>query len=96
MVFSLTTERLSLTDMTGGDLPNLRRIASDRDVMRYVLIWLEDEKQIAAFLDHAIDEARREDRTDYVLAVRARETGAFAGITLLEIDPVLKSTAEVG
>lgn len=95
-VFSLGTGRLILVDMNETDLGNIRRIARNPDVMRYVLIWLENDEQVAGFLRHAIDEAQRKDRMNYRLAIRARETGAFAGMALLEIDPVLKSTAEVG
>ena len=52
MSFSLTTDRLILEDLTGQDLPGLRRIAQDRDVMKYVLVWLENNEQVAAFLQH--------------------------------------------
>jgi len=96
MVFSLTTERLDLTDMTGGDLLKIRRIARDPGVMRYVLIWLENDEDVAGFLNHAISEAQAEGRMQYHLAIRIRQTGAFAGIALLDIDPVLRTTAEVG
>ena len=96
MVFSLTTERLILDDLTGQDLPNIQRVARDTSVMKYVLIWLENDEQVAGYLQHAIDEAQRENRRDYVLAARTKETNAFAGITFIEIDRELKSTAEVG
>jgi RimJ/RimL family protein N-acetyltransferase len=82
--------------MTAEDLDDLRRIARNRELMKYVLIWLEDDEQIAGFLRHAIDESKRGDRRDYVLAARVPATGAFAGLTFLEIDPGLESTAEVG
>jgi [ribosomal protein S5]-alanine N-acetyltransferase len=94
--FQITTERLVLEDLTDEDLPGLRRIARDRELMKYVLIWLETDEQIARFLQHAIDEAGRADRTDYVLAARTKETDTFAGLTFIEIDRELKSTAEVG
>ena len=96
MVFSLTTERLILEDMTGQDIRSIQRIARDSRVMRYVLIWLENDEQVAGFLQHAIDEAGRKDRMDYVLAVRVAGTGEFAGLTFLDVDRELKSTAEVG
>ena len=96
MVFSLATERLVLEDLNGEDLDNIRRIARDRGLMKYVLIWLENDEQIARFLRHAIDEAGQEKRMDYVLAARTKETNAFAGLTFIEIDRELKSTAEVG
>jgi RimJ/RimL family protein N-acetyltransferase len=94
--FRIETERLVLEDLTGDDLPDLQRIARDRDLMKYVLVWLDDDEQIDRFLQHAIDGAGREDRTNYVLAARAKETNAFAGLTFIEIDRELKSTAEVG
>jgi ribosomal-protein-alanine N-acetyltransferase len=94
--FRITTERLVLEDLTGEDLSDIQRIARDRELMKYVLIWLENDEQIARFLRHAIDEAGREDRMDYVLAARTKETNAFAGLTFIEIDHELKSTAEVG
>ncbi|MDD1690934.1 MAG: GNAT family N-acetyltransferase [Methanoregula sp.] len=96
MVFSLTTKRLLLDDLTREDLASIQRIARDRNVMKYVLIWLENDEQVAAFLRHAIDESQREDRMDYQLAVRIPGTGAFAGLVFIEIDPDQTSTAEVG
>jgi len=90
------TERLVLEDLTGEDLPGLQRIARDRELMKYVLIWLDNDEQIARFLRHAIDEAGRKDRMDYVLAARTKETNAFAGLAFIEIDRELKSTAEIG
>jgi RimJ/RimL family protein N-acetyltransferase len=97
MSFRITTERLILEDMTVQDLSGIRRIARDAGVMKYVLIWLENDEQVAGFLHHAIDESQRaDDRLYYMLAVRMPGTGAFAGITFIEIDPDLKSTAEVG
>jgi RimJ/RimL family protein N-acetyltransferase len=94
--FTITTERLVLEDLNPQDLGNILRIARDRDVMKYVLIWLENDEQVAAFLQHALDEAQRSDRMDYVLAVRVPGTGAFAGLAFIEIDSGQKSTAEVG
>jgi len=94
--FCLTTERLILEDLTGQDLASIQRIARDPRVMRYVLIWLENDEQVAGFLQHGIDESKRTDRMGYVLAARIPATGDFAGIAFLEIDPDQKSIAEVG
>ncbi|MEN6611264.1 MAG: GNAT family protein [Methanoregulaceae archaeon] len=96
MVFSLRTERLILEDMTGQDLEHMRKIACDSRVMKYVFIWLENEEQIAGFVQHAIEESERADRHDYHLAIRTPETRDFAGFILLEIDPKQPTTAEVG
>lgn len=96
MVFTLTTERLVLEDLNGQDLAGIRHIARDPEVMRYVLIWLEDDRQVTGFLQHAIDEAQRTDRRDYILAVRVQGTRDFAGFAMLEIDPEQESTAEAG
>ncbi|PKL66007.1 MAG: N-acetyltransferase [Methanomicrobiales archaeon HGW-Methanomicrobiales-3] len=96
MSFAIPTERLVLEDLTAADLPDLRRIATDRGLMKYVLLWLENDEQIEAFLKDAIDEAAKERRMDYVLAVRDPATGKFAGLTFIEIDRELTSTAEVG
>lgn len=96
MNFHITTERLVLEDLTGQDLVNIQRIARDPLVMRYVLIWLENDEQIVGFLQHGIAASRMADRMDYVLAVRIPGTGNFAGFVMLEIDPEQKSTAEVG
>jgi len=96
MKFKITTERLILEDLTEEDLGNIRRIAQNPLVMRYVLIWLENEEQIAKFHRHGIETSRAADRRDYVLAVRIPGTGEFAGFVMLEIDPEQASTAEVG
>jgi len=96
MVFSLTTERLILEDLREDDLENIRRIATNPEVMKYVLVWLENDEQIAGFLQRGIDESRRAERMGYVLAARLPETGEFVGLTFLEIDPGLRSTGEVG
>jgi len=77
MVFSLATERLILEDLIAEDLGNIRRIARDRGLMKYVLIWLENDEQVAGFLQHAIDEAGQENRMEYVLAARMKETNAI-------------------
>ncbi|HII75789.1 MAG TPA: N-acetyltransferase, partial [Methanolinea sp.] len=39
MAFRLTTERLILEDLNEDDLDNIRRIACNKEVMRYVLVW---------------------------------------------------------
>jgi [ribosomal protein S5]-alanine N-acetyltransferase len=96
MVFSLKTQRLVLEDMNGLDLENVRRMACDPAIMKYVFIWLENEEQIAGFVQHAIDEAGRPDRQGYILAVRVPGTGDFAGFVLFEIDPEQPTTAEAG
>ncbi|MFA5237009.1 MAG: GNAT family protein [Methanoregula sp.] len=96
MVFSLTTERLVLEDMTGQDLAAMQLLARDPRVMKYVLIWLENEGQVAGYVQHAIDESQRADRRDYVLAVRIPVTGDFAGFVMFEIDPEPGGTAEAG
>ncbi len=96
MVFRLATERLVLEDLTEDDLANLRRIAQDPVVMRYVLLGLGNDEEVTSFLGRGIEESKREDRMAYVLAIRVPETGDFAGLTFLDIDPVLKSTAEAG
>ena len=96
MVFSLKTERLVLEDLNEGDLSSLQRIAGDQRVMKYVLIWLENDAQVAGFVRHAIDEAKRPDRHDYVLAVRVPGTDNFAGFVLFEINPEEPTTAEAG
>ncbi|WP_292370903.1 GNAT family N-acetyltransferase [Methanoregula sp. UBA64] len=96
MVFSLNTGRLVLEDMNQQDLAAMQRIACDRSVMKFVLIWLENEDQVAGFVQHAIDEAARPDRHDYVLAIREPATGDFAGFVLFEIDPEEPTTAEAG
>ncbi|MDO9324372.1 MAG: GNAT family protein, partial [Methanoregula sp.] len=96
MVFSLTTERLVLEDMNGQDIARLQELARNSRVMRYVLIWLENDEQTAGFVQHAIEAAQQEDRMDYLLAIRIPGSGEFAGFVMLEIDPEQKSTAEVG
>jgi RimJ/RimL family protein N-acetyltransferase len=96
MGFCITTERLILEDLSGQDLTGIRHIAHDPGVMKYVLIWLENDEQIAGFLQHAIDESLRADRRDYVLAVRVPGSGSFAGFVMLEMDRNQMSTAEIG
>lgn len=96
MSFTLATERLLLEDLKEDDLAGILRIARDPVVMKYVLIWLEDDEQVAAFLRHAIEESHRPDRQAFTLGVRVAGSGAFAGFTEIVIDPTQTSTAEVG
>ncbi len=97
MVFSLATERLVLEDLSSADLSCLQRIGRDRELMRYVLIWLDTDEQIEGFLRHAIAEAERSGgRLDYILAARIATTREFAGLTFIEIEPSQRTTAEVG
>jgi [ribosomal protein S5]-alanine N-acetyltransferase len=96
MGFCMKTERLVLEDLTMQDLADIRKIANDKHVMRYVLLDLEDDDQVVSFLERGIDESKRAGRMAYLFAVRIPGTGNFAGLSFIEIDPVLKSTAEVG
>jgi len=49
-------------------------------IMKYVLIWLENDEQIVGFVQHAIEEAGRPDRNDdYVLRSGTRQPVHFAG-----------------
>lgn len=97
MAFTLSTGRLVLDDLALSDLPYLRRIGRDRELMKYVFIWLDTDEQIDAYLQHAIDEAQKpEGRLDYILAARVAGSREFAGLVFIAIDPGLKSTAEVG
>jgi [ribosomal protein S5]-alanine N-acetyltransferase len=96
LCFRITTERLVLEDPAEEDLLNFRQVARDRDVMKYVLIWLEDDAQIAAFHRHAMDGSQRIDRMDYILAARHRKSGDFAGLVFLERVEEQASTGEVG
>ncbi len=96
MAFHLATERLILEDLAEEDLSNIQKIARDPDLMRYVLIWLENDEQIAGFLQRAIAESKLTDRMGYVLAARIAGTGEFAGLTFLEIEPELPTTGEIG
>lgn len=77
MVFSLVTERLVLTDIEEGDLTNTQNIARDSSVMRFVLIWLENDEQVASFVQHAIVESERPDRMGYILAIRSSRDWRF-------------------
>ncbi|MCQ8893969.1 MAG: GNAT family N-acetyltransferase [Methanolinea sp.] len=94
--FFLETERLILEDLGRDDLSNIGRIAGNPDVMRYVLIWLDTDAQVAAFFERAVDESQKAPRNSYILAARVKATGEFAGLTFLEIDPAQESTGEVG
>jgi ribosomal-protein-alanine N-acetyltransferase len=97
LVFSLVTQRLILEDLVQEDFSHLQRIARDPDFRKYVLIWLDTDEQITRYLQHAIDEAAKtEGRLDYILAARIAGTREFAGLAFIEIDPELKSTAEMG
>lgn len=96
MTFSMRTKRLILEDLNEQDLVNIHRIAHEPRVMKYLLIWLENDDQIAEFLQNGIDEANRPDRHVYILAARMPDTRIFAGVTFLEIDQELKTTAELG
>lgn len=96
MVLSLKTERLVLEDMDGRDLGPMQALARNPDVMQYVFIWLENDAQVAEYVQHALDEAKRPDRKDYLLAVRIPGTTDFAGFVMIEIDPAQPTTAELG
>lgn len=96
MGFSIITERLIIEDPIEHDLDNFRSIARDPDVMKYVLIWLENDEQIAAFHRRALDAVNPEGRLDYIASVRIMGTREFAGLSFIDIDPAQKSTAEIG
>lgn len=96
MGFTLTTRRLVLTDISLQDREDIQRMARDENVMKYLMVWLENDDQVTAFIQHAIAESHRGDRMDYLLAIRIAKTGEFAGITFVEIDPNETSTAEIG
>jgi hypothetical protein len=58
MSFSILTELLKLEDLTGADIAHIKRIARNHGVMRYVLVWLENNEEITAFHRHAIEEVK--------------------------------------
>jgi RimJ/RimL family protein N-acetyltransferase len=96
MTFSLTPGRIILEDLQEGDRSNLRLLARDPAFQKYVLVWLDTEEQIDTFLVHAIREANNENRRDYSLAAREKDTGAFAGLAFIEIDLRYPTSAEFG
>jgi len=83
-----------MVDLNDEDLENIQKIANNPLVMKYVLIWLENDKQVADFLQHAVEESLKEDRMGYILAVRIPDSMEFAGLALIEINQ--KTTAELG
>ena len=87
MVFSLPTRRLILEDMNERDLASVGRIACDPGIMKYVLIWLENEEQVAGFVRHAIEEAARRDWEGYILAVRIPGLGILPASCFLRSIP---------
>ncbi len=96
MGISIRTGRLILDDLNRHDLLNIMRLVEDPAVMRYVLMELRNDEEVIRFFRRGIEESEKKDRMSFIFAIRTPGTGAFAGLAFLEIDPVSKSTAEVG
>jgi RimJ/RimL family protein N-acetyltransferase len=90
------TARLRFRDLCPDDLENIRAIAADPEVMRYLLVWLDTGEQVAAFLADGIAAAQAAERSVWLLAVHERAGGAFVGLAFLEIQGPGRSTAEIG
>jgi len=97
MVFSLNTGRLVLEDMNDRDLAAMHGIARDPRVMKYVLIWLENDEQIVR-VRAARHRRGRAGRTGTITCLRSgnRQPVTLPGSSFSRFDPGEPTTAEAG
>jgi RimJ/RimL family protein N-acetyltransferase len=79
----LTTDRLVLREWTMEDFGDVQAYATDPEVVRYMSFGPNSEAETTGFLETVIAGAGTTPRSDFTLAVTAREIGqVFGGIGL--------------
>jgi [ribosomal protein S5]-alanine N-acetyltransferase len=92
----IQTDRLRMRDFEADDIEHVRTLSRNENVMRYLMVWLDTEEQIQTFFNEGMNTAGNDNRTLYLLSVEIKETCAYAGIALIEIDEHSRSSAEIG
>jgi [ribosomal protein S5]-alanine N-acetyltransferase len=92
----LKTNNLRLRELRKDDLSQMMKIVSDPQIMRYLLWFIEGEKDVAGFIDVSMKEAakgeRGEPRGDYVFSVEEASTDRFIGNCALT--PIMEGHGE--
>jgi [ribosomal protein S5]-alanine N-acetyltransferase len=96
MIEPIITSRLVIRELTENDFTHIRLYAQDMDAYRFMLLWLETDEKIRAFIDNALSQAASETRREYLLSVETIDGKEFIGNCCIEVDPVSGSTAEIG
>jgi RimJ/RimL family protein N-acetyltransferase len=92
----IATERLLLREFQPNDREALLAIVREPDQIKHMLLFLDDEAQLDAFLSMAIGEANAEARSQWHLAVEERASGRYLGSCCLMVEHDSPSSAELG
>lgn len=88
--------RLHIREFTAGDRETLLEFTRQPDLLKYMIFSLATEKEVDEFLYMAADQAAREDRTDWHLALEEKDRPGFIGSVALMREKDAPSSAELG
>jgi [ribosomal protein S5]-alanine N-acetyltransferase len=93
----IKTPRLSIRDMIPSDIDHIKKIANDTEVMKYLLLWFDEEEQIQNFIVRAKIQAQldQDERKEFLMTIETAG-GNFAGIAIIAADHESETTAEIG
>ena len=95
-VFPLETGRLVLREFRPEDKSDLLGFIDDPDQLKLMLFSLATEAEIDRFLDGAVAQAGKSDRTEWHWAVEERGLPGVVGSVALTLDDGAPSSAELG
>ena len=92
----ILTERLRIREFRLGDREALLAFVRDPDQIRHMLLFLDTEAELDAFLSLVIDGADAEPRLQWHFAVENANNGRYLGSCCLMVERDSLSSAELG
>jgi [ribosomal protein S5]-alanine N-acetyltransferase len=96
MIEPVITTRLVIREISLNDHAHIRSYAKDQDAYRYMMLWLDTDEKIQAFIENAHTQSLSDQRKEYYLSIEAVDTGEFIGNCCIDIDHDSTTTAEIG
>lgn len=91
----IETSRLLLREMTHKDRPEIESLSTKKDVMRYLMIWMDTAEQIDSVMNEAVYKGE-EPRKGYWFSVIDKADSSWIGFCLIDIAHDSDSCAEIG
>ena len=92
----IQTKRLLIREFQPSDREALLAIVRDPDQIKHMLLFLDTEEQLDAFLSMAIESANTEPRLEWHFAVEDAANGHYLGSCCLMVESDSPSSAELG
>jgi ribosomal-protein-alanine N-acetyltransferase len=92
----MKTPRLGIGEITLSDLDRIREYARDTEVMRYLMLWFDTDRQIEDFVNQGISQADSSERKEYVLTIETIAPVKFVGTAIIAFDHDSPASAEIG